>query len=99
MQVREQTAPLSEQFREIINETKLISKIFIEFLQAISRPKMELELELKQELHKNVNPELKQQLNSIRDGEKLYPMLEALRRKIDQLNTIMVKAMKELTSG
>jgi hypothetical protein len=60
---------------------------------------MELELELKQELQKNVNPELKQQLNSIRDGEKLYPMLEALRRKIDQLNTIMVKAMKELTSG
>jgi len=60
---------------------------------------MKLELKLKQELQKNVNPELKQQLNSIRDGEKLCPMLEALRRKIDQLNTIMVKAMKELTSG
>ena len=44
---------------------------------------MELEQELKHELQKNANPDLKQQLNSIKDGEKLYPKIEALRGKLD----------------
>jgi hypothetical protein len=44
---------------------------------------MDLEQELKRELQKNVDPELKQQLSSLKDGEKVYPRIEALRSKLD----------------
>jgi len=40
--VKAQSAPLQEQFREIIGEVKSISKVVIEFLQVISQPKLTL---------------------------------------------------------
>ena len=97
--MRAQSGPLTEQIREIINEVRSISKVVIEFMQAISQPKLALMQTLKKAITNSVDPEIKHQYNSLKKSEKLVTEIEAVRNKLEQLSTNVVKAMKELTSS
>ena len=62
LSVRSQALPLNHSFEEIIAELKQIAKVVIEFLQAISEPKIAMQEKLKKSIQTNKSEDLKQQL-------------------------------------